>query len=121
MNIAIQAIVAVIVAAMVPGLAAQNKSGDTPLIPVTVWEILASPQQFNGKDLAVLGRFGYTDEGQWLDEEDCGRKLVTEGYTWPNLVWIHCCYEPAPDPSSGSLILDDVALAEKLQQVRKTT
>jgi hypothetical protein len=121
MNIGIQVVVGGIIAAAVPGLAAQVKSSQAPLIPVTVCEILASPQQFNGTNLAVLGRFDHTDEGWWLAEDDCGRKLVTEGYTWPNLIWLHCCYEPAPDPPSGSLRLDDVALAAKLKQVKGTT
>jgi len=108
------------IVAAVPGLA-QATSGEAPLVPVTVCEILASPQQFNGKNVAVLGRLGRTNEGWWLGEDDCGSKIVQEGYTWPNLVWVECCYEPAPDPPSGSLRLGDVFVAAKLKQVKETT
>jgi hypothetical protein len=121
MYIGIQVVVGGIIAVAVPGLEAQVKSTEAPLTPVTVCEILASPQQFNGMNLAILGRLDQTGEGWWLAEDDCGRKLVTEGYTWPNLIWLHCCYEPAPDPPSGLLRLDDVAMAAKLKQIRGTT
>ena len=100
---------------------AQEKSSETPLKPVTVCEILANPQQFNGRAVAALGRFDYTDEGEWLSEDDCGAKLVTGGYTWPNIIWLDCCYETAPDHLQGALVVDDSALNEKLQEVRKTT
>lgn len=116
-------VVAVVIAAIVlTGTAlAQHKSDDGPLKPVTVCEILANPQVFNGKNLAVLGRFSFTDEGQWLVDDGCGTKLVTDGYTWRNLIWLDRCHEAAPDPPSGSLILDESDLNEKLVQVRRTT
>src|SRR5262245_16822081 len=120
MGLPIQALVCGIIVAGVPGLA-QVKADEAPLVPVTVCEILANPQQFNGNSVAILGRFGRTNEGWWLSEDDCGSKLVQQGYAWPNIVWLHCCYEPAPDPPSGSLRLDDVAMAAKLKQVRSTT
>jgi hypothetical protein len=111
----------VIAAALLPGFVEQQETEHGRLVPLTVCEVLANPLQFNGKDLAVLGRFGITDEGRWLSEDDCGRRLVTKGFTWPNLIWVECCYQPAPDPPTGSLLLDEAALAEKLRQVRKTT
>lgn len=107
--------------AVLPSLAmAQAKSG-TSVKLVTVCEILKDPQHFNGEDLAVLGRLDSTTEGSWLSEDDCGFKLSTGGYDWPNLVWLNCCYEPAPDLPSGSVLLDKDVLLEKLVQVRKTT
>ena len=109
MNIAVKAVVGTLIAAIVlPGIGlAQSKPAEAPLKPVTVCEILASPQQFNGKDLAVLGRFSFTDEGWWLAEDGCGTKLVTEGYKWGNLIWLDCRHEAAPDPPSGFLVLDE--------------
>ena len=102
-------------------IAAQQTPEAMRLAPVTVCEILASPQQFNGRNVAVLGRLATTDEGWWLAEDDCGRKLVTDGHTWPNSIWLHCCYKPAPDPPTGSLVLDQTVLSEKLHRVRGTT
>jgi|ERR1041385_4416255 hypothetical protein len=109
------------IVAVLPCIAVAQAKSDESVTLVTVCEVLKDPQHFNGKDLAVLGRFGYTDEGLWLSEDDCGFKLSTGSYDWPNLVWLHCCYEPAPDPPSGSLVLDKDVLAEKIAQVRKTT
>jgi hypothetical protein len=91
------------------------------LNPVTVCEVLANPIAYNGKNIALLGRSGETFEGWWLTEDNCSRKLESDGYTWDNIVWVDCCNEPAPDPPSGLLVLDPEALAQKLAQVRKTT
>ena len=111
----------IIAAALLPGFVDQQETAHARLVPLTVCEVLANPQQFNGKDLAVLGRFAITDEGRWLSEDDCARRLVTKGFTWPNLIWVDCCYQPAPDPPTGSLLVDEAALSDKLKQVRRTT
>src|SRR5690242_5982689 len=65
------------------------------LKPVTVCEVLMNQQTYNGKNVAVIGRFGQTDEGRWLTEDTCDRKLVTNGFVWSNLIWVECCYQPA--------------------------
>ena len=78
-------------------------------------------QTYNGKNIAVIGRSGRTDEGHWLMEDTCDRKLETNGFVWSNIVWIDCCYQPAPEPPFGSLVLDESALREKLAQLRKST
>ena len=78
----------VFAAVLLSGFVEPQKPEETRLLPVTVCEVLANPQQFNGKNLAILGRFGVTDEGEWLSEDECGRRLVTEGFTWPNLIWL---------------------------------
>jgi hypothetical protein len=91
-----------------------------PLKPVTVCEILVNQEKYNGTNAAVIGRYDYTNEGQWLSEGKCdwmpGNEVV-----WPNIIWIDCCDHPAPDPPSGSFVLDESALIEKLAHVRKST
>jgi hypothetical protein len=122
MNSAFKTVIGgVFAAVLLSGFVEPQKPQETPLVPVTVCEVLSNPQQFNGKNMAILGRFSTTDEGLWLDEDDCGRRLVTEGFTWPNAIWLACCYQPAPDPPSGSLLLDEAVLSNILTQVRKTT
>jgi hypothetical protein len=96
------------------------QSAPPPLKPVTVCEILVNQEKYNGTNVAVLGRYDYTNEGQWLSEDKCDWKPGNE-VVWPNTIWIDCCNHPAPDPPSGSLVLDESALIEKLAQVRKST
>ena len=67
-----------------------------PLKPVTVCEVLMDQQAYNGKNVAVIGRFGETNEGKWLSEDIFDRKLETNGFVWPNDMWIECCSRPAP-------------------------
>jgi hypothetical protein len=87
---------------------------------MTACEILKNQEKYNGKNIAVIGRYDYTNEGQWLSEDKCDWKPGNDAL-WPNIIWVHCCYQPAPDPPSGSLVLDESALIEKLAQLRKST
>jgi Gram-negative bacterial TonB protein C-terminal len=88
--------------------------------PVTVCEVLSNPVAYDGKDIALLGRFDHSPDGNWLSEETCPSALIVDGYTWPNQVWIGGG-ESAPDPRFGLLVLDPIALSEKLESVRRTT
>ena len=54
---------------------------------VTVCEALESRLSYNGKPVAVLGRFTQTGEGMYLDEE-CALRLRTKDFTWPNAIWV---------------------------------
>jgi hypothetical protein len=91
-----------------------------PLKPVTVCELLVNQDKYNGTNVAVIGRYDYTNEGSWLTEDTCDWKPGNE-VVWRNIIWVHCCYQPAPDPPSGSLLLDESALIEKLALLRKST
>lgn len=70
----------------------------------------------------MVGRLGYTDEGSWLSE-DCEYKIVTDGYTWKNI--ISTAYDRsrvAPPPSlPKNFRWDEGLLATKLREVQKTT
>jgi hypothetical protein len=92
-----------------------------PLKPVTVCEILMNQEKYNGTNVAAIGRSSQTSEGHWLMEDKCDRNYETNGFVWENIIWVQCCSQPAPDPSSGSLLLDEAALIEKLAQLRKST
>jgi len=55
--------------------------------PLSVCEVLGSPEKFNGKIVAVRGLQSATDEGGWLEGIDCA-PLVTNGYRWPTVIWL---------------------------------
>lgn len=91
------------------------------IAPVTVCELLANPVAYDGKDIALLGKFDDSHfDGQWLSEDNCGSNLVTDGYAWPNKVAIGSG-SSGPTPPLGLLVLDPAALNEKLESVRRTT
>jgi hypothetical protein len=91
------------------------------LIPVTVCELLANRSAYDGKEVALLGRFLNSHfDGFWLSEDHCDSKITSGEYSWPNEVWISYSVS-APTPPSGLLVLDPEALAGKLALVRRTT
>ena len=76
--------------ALIHAVASGQTRTDDPLKPVTVCEILFNQPNFEGKNVAVLGRTYFNGGGRWLRVDDCGQKLVTEGYQWPNSIWLDC-------------------------------
>lgn len=91
------------------------------LHPITVCELLADPMAYDGKEVALLGKWKDSHfDGLWLSEDRCKSRLTTDGYEWPNEVWI-AGDRSAPAPPQGLLVLDPHALSEKLELVRGTT
>jgi len=91
------------------------------LTPITVCELLANRSAYNGKAVALLGKFLNSHfDGTWLSEDNCDSKITTAGYTWPNQVFIGGS-ESDPTPPNGLLVLDPDALSKKLDLVRRTT
>jgi hypothetical protein len=110
---------------MVTGLAAQATNGTVKL--VTVCDILGDAAQYDGKTVAVLGRAdcspNLTDTSCFLAEDQCTQPLVTHGYRWPTKIWLQCAYgdEFSPQLSREKLLIDELAIAEKLAVVRRST
>jgi hypothetical protein len=93
---------------------------EEPIKVVTVCDILLGGAEFNGKTVAVLGRFAGSDEGQWLVEDECGRKVEVNGVVRESSVWL----VPRSSPfqaNSGTPPFDQDSLKAKLSQVGKTT
>ena len=70
---------------------------------VTLCEALSDLSRYNGQSIVVVGRFGYTDEGSWLSE-GCENKIVTDGYTWDNVIsttYVSSQVQPPPDLLRG--------------------
>jgi len=105
-----------IAAAVSRVLLAQTEPQAPPLKPFTVCEILANPQQFDGKNVVVLGRSD-DSEGRFVFDDYCEAKPETGEH--PRIDLLFCFCTSAPDPPSGSLNLDNMVLNEKLAAIRK--
>ena len=95
-------------------------TGKDGLTLYSVCDILANPTFYAGRGIAVLGRLETTMEGVWLSEDNCGTRVETEGYVWPNILWLGG-EGTAPDPPLGLLVLDRDTLSIKLAAVRRST
>ncbi len=88
--------------------------------PVTVCEVMQDLSAYDGKVVAVVGRFSFRQAGRWLGEQKCARKLVTADREWPNAFWI--AYDPAGAPKPPAVLAVDAALlAQKLRAVKLGT
>jgi len=93
---------------------------DPPLRPVTVCEVLQDLSAYDGKVVAVIGRFSYRQAGRWLGEQTCPHKFVSGGLEWPNAFWVTYDPEDAPQPPAV-LAVDAPILAQKLRTVKLGT
>jgi len=75
---------------------------------------------YDGKVVAVVGRFSSRQTGRWLGEQTCAHKLVTGDREWPNAFWV--VYDPADAPKPPAVLaVDAVLLAQKLRTVKQAT
>lgn len=89
---------------------------------VTVCEALQGRDAYNGKSIVVVGWLSFNVEGSWLSE-DCERKIVTDGYIWPNMIAVGYSRSeggPAPDLPKNFQWNEDL-LSKKLKDVQTTT
>jgi hypothetical protein len=102
-------------------LSAALLNGDEPALqPVTVCEVLQDLPAYDGKVVAIVGRFSLRQNGRWLGEQNCNRKLVIGEQEWPTALWV--AYDPASAPKPPSVLaVDGVLLAQKLRAVRLAT
>ena len=90
------------------------RSSEPPLVPYTVCEILHDLAAFDGKSMAVLGRYSFRQqEGRWVGEQSC------EGST-PPLLWVEEDAAAGPKPPDDFELNADV-LSHKLGEVRRHT
>jgi hypothetical protein len=88
---------------------------------VTVCEVLDHLSDYNGKVVAVVGRFSYRRNGAWLDVAKCAAgKLSTGDRQWPYALWLD--YDPAQAPKPPSVLaVDSALLVKKLREVKAVT
>jgi hypothetical protein len=96
------------------------RCGDPPLRPLTVCEVLKDLAAYDGKTVAVIGRFSFRQGGRWLGEQRCDQKLMIGSQEWPNAFWV--TYEPQSAPKPPAVLaVDGVLLARKLREVKLGT
>ncbi len=95
-------------------------AAEPPLRPVTVCEVMQNLAAYDGKVVAVVGRFSFRQAGRWLGEQKCPQKLVAGGQEWPNAFWV--TYDPADAPKPPAVLAVEAAsLAQKLREVKMGT
>jgi hypothetical protein len=96
------------------------KGAEPALEPVTVCEVLQNLAAYDGKVVAVVGRFSFRQAGRWLGEQKCAHQFVTGGQEWPNAFWMAYDPENAPKPPAV-LAVNSTLLARKLREVQLGT
>jgi len=82
--------------------------------------VLQDLPAYDGKVVAVVGRFSFRQTGRWLGEQKCAHKFVTGDQDWPNAFWV--AYDPATAPKPPEVLAVNAAqLAQKLRQVKLGT
>jgi len=95
-------------------------AAEPPLRPVTVCEVLQDLAAYDGKVVAVVGRFSKRAAGRWLGEQRCPQRLAVGGQEWPNALWL--VYDPAIAPKPPTVLaVDSAMLTEKLREVKLGT
>jgi hypothetical protein len=88
--------------------------------PVTVCEVLQDLSAYDGKVVAVVGRFSFRQTGRWLGEQKCAHKFVRGDREWPNAFWV--TYDPAAAPKPPEVLAVNAALlAQKMREVKLGT
>ena len=90
-------------------------AADPPLTPVTVCEILADLPAYEGKPVAVLGRFSFRRDGRWIGEQACAT-----GVTGPAMLWLDEDGPGGPKPPEDTEI-EAAALNTKFASMTKRT
>jgi hypothetical protein len=96
------------------------EAAEPALQPVTVCEVLQDLSAYDGKVVAVVGRFSSRQVGRWLGQQQCAHKLMIGGQEWPHAFWV--AYDPADAPKPPAVLTVDAALlAQKLRAVKLGT
>jgi hypothetical protein len=108
---------AILLLTLVCPLSAGAKSA---LQPVTVCEVLQDLAAYDGKVVAVVGRFSFRQTGRWLGEQKCAHKFVSGDLEWPNAFWVVYDPETAPKPPAV-LAVNATLLSQKIREVKLGT
>ena len=89
---------------------------DAPLVPLTVCEVLRDLPAQEGKDIAVLGRFSFREQGRSIHEQECDPAIELS----PPQLWLSEDNNSGPRPPAN-FEFDGVAVARKLLQIKRRT
>ena len=88
---------------------------EMPVVPYTVCEIVHALPLFEGKAVAVIGRYTFRQDGISLAEQSCESKDAL-----PPALWLAEDTKDGPKPPDN-FELDGVVLGQKLADIRKRT
>ncbi|MEO7144869.1 MAG: hypothetical protein ABI165_15330 [Bryobacteraceae bacterium] len=88
--------------------------------PVRVCEVLQDLPAYNGKTVAVIGRYSFRPTGYFLSEQICDRKLTTGAFVWPNVLRVSFDGKAAPKPPVP-LEVDGGTIYRKLHAIERHT
>ncbi len=96
-----------------------------PQLP-DVCEVLADPNLYNGKEVAVVGRMEHsvsiTDHYEFLSQDRCRYRLTKNHHNWADSIQIWVGEEEGmPKAPSDMPKFDQAMLREKLAFIRRTT
>jgi hypothetical protein len=102
-------------AALALFLCAVARSADDPIVPLSVCEVLRDLSSRQGKDVAVIGRYSFREDGSWVSEQVCDPANQR-----PPQFWL------VEDSNGGpklpeNFILDAAAIRRKLADIGKRT
>jgi len=86
------------------------------IVPVTVCEILRDPAAYDGKSIAVLGRYSFRESGRWLGEQSCGPGSAVAA----PMLWLTESARDAPKPPDN-FALDGIELHRKWVAMQQRT
>src|SRR5690349_19663918 len=90
-------------------------SADPPITPFTVCEVLRDLPPHEGKDVAIIGRYSFRENGRWVGEQVCEPAVNV-----PPLLWLVEDAKDGPRPP-GNYGLDGVALNRKFAEIQRHT
>jgi hypothetical protein len=95
-------------------------AADPTVQPVTVCEVLSDFNAFEGKTVALIGRFSFRSHGRWLGEEACEFKPSSGEPTRTGVIAIATDPKTAPE-APPVLRIDDISAGQKLQRIKRRT
>jgi hypothetical protein len=88
-------------------------SADPPILPLGVCEVLHDLPALEGKNVAVIGRYSFRENGRWVAEPSCAPPV-----TVPPQLWLVEDLKGGPKPP-GNFELDGVALNRKFVELQR--
>ena len=88
---------------------------DAPLVPLCVCEVVHDLAAYEGKDVAIIGRYSFRETGRSINEQSCDPALEAPA----QLQLVEDTYRGPKPP--GNFELDGIAVNRKLAQIRHRT
>ena len=92
---------------------------EAPLPVVRVCDILRDLPSYHGKNVAIVGRFSYRDEGRFVSEKTCD-SIKSEARTDPAAILVLYDSKSAPKPPHD-LYFDRNLVDKQLELIRRQT